>query len=196
MEEMKLVKPSQTKKPKFNSAFQRLMSVHWWMAGCYLILFVLGSVMARLPRNEFRGMLYDFHKSIAVLTLILLIWRIATLIQVVLKKYISRLPKLSTEWIRNFVLHTLMYGFMLGVPITGFFFSNSFRANNVSFFGLGLPDIFPQNKDMVGIGRSLHFWMAYTFLAIISLHLVSEWKVAKANWRRFLGFIQAKYVGD
>ena len=27
--------PSQTKKPRFNSAFQRLMSVHWWMAGCY-----------------------------------------------------------------------------------------------------------------------------------------------------------------
>jgi cytochrome b561 len=169
--------PSQTKKPRFNSAFQRLMSVHWWMAGCYLILFIGGTAMARLPRSEFRGMLYDFHKSIAVLSIALLVWRIATLIQVVLKKYMSRLPKISTVWIRNFVLHTAMYVFMLQVPITGFFFSNSFRANNVKFFGLGLPDIFPQNKDMVEIGRSLHFWLAYAFLSLILLHLIFQWKV-------------------
>jgi cytochrome b561 len=184
--------PSQTKQPRFNSAFQRLMSVHWWMAGCYLILFIGGTAMARLPRSEFRGMLYDFHKSIAVLSIALLVWRIATLIQVVLKKYMSRLPKISTVWIRNFVLHTAMYVFMLQVPITGFFFSNSFRANNVKFFGLGLPDIFPQNKDMVEIGRSLHFWLAYAFLSLILLHLIFQWKVAKANWRRFIGFIQPK----
>jgi len=185
-----------TKKPRFNSAFQRLMSVHWWMAGLYLILFMGGSFMARLPRSDFRGMLYDFHKSIAILTIILLVWRVATLIQVLLKKYMSRLPKLSNQWIKNFVLHTLIYGFMVGVPISGFFFSNSFRANNVSLFGLGLPDIFPQNKDLVEIGRSLHFWLSYTFLAVIGLHLVSQWKVAKANWRRFVGFIQAKRIGS
>jgi cytochrome b561 len=189
MKEVKSVELSQTKKPRFNSAFQRLMSVHWWMAGLYLILFMGGTFMARLPRSEFRGALYDFHKSIAILTIILLIWRIATLIQVLLKKYRSRLPKLSNQWIKNFVLHTFIYGFMVGVPITGFFFSNSFRANNVSLFGLVLPDIFPQNKNLVQIGRSLHFWLAYTFLIFIALHLISQWKVAKANWRRFSGWV-------
>ncbi|TAH20652.1 MAG: cytochrome B, partial [Oscillatoriales cyanobacterium] len=81
------------KKPRLNSAFQRLMSVHWWMAGCYLILFVGGTFMARLPRTEFRGLLYDFHKSIGVLTMALLTWRILTLIQVMWKKYAKRLPK-------------------------------------------------------------------------------------------------------
>jgi cytochrome b561 len=185
-----------TKKPRFNSAFQRLMSVHWWMAGLYLILFMGGSFMSRLPRSDFRGMLYDFHKSIAILTIILLVWRVATLIQVLLKKYMSRLPKLSSQWIKNFVLHTFIYGFMVGVPISGFFFSNSFRANNVSLFGLGLPDFFPQNKDLVEIGRSLHFWLAYTFLAVIALHLISQWKVAKANWRRFVGFMQARLIRE
>jgi cytochrome b561 len=189
MKETNLLQEPQTKKPKFNSSFQRLMSVHWWMAGLYLILFMGGTFMSRLPRSEFRGMLYDFHKSIAVVTIILLVWRVATLIQVLLKKYRSRLPKLSNQWVKSFVLHTFIYGFMVGVPITGFFFSNSFRANNVSLFGLVLPDIFPENKDLVQIGRSLHFWLAYTFLALISLHLTSQWKVAKANWRRLVGFI-------
>lgn len=88
------------------------MSVHWWMAGCYLILFIGGTAMARLPRNEFRGMLYDFYKSIAILAIALLVWRVVALIQVVFKKYMRRRPKLSNHWIKNFILHTLMYGFM------------------------------------------------------------------------------------
>jgi cytochrome b561 len=180
------------KKPRLNSAFQRLMSVHWWMAGCYLILFVGGTFMARLPRTEFRGLLYDFHKSIGVLTMALLTWRILTLIQVMWKKYAKRLPKFSPQWWRNFALHALMYVFMWAVPIAGFFFSNSFRSNNVKFFGLLLPDLFPQNDAMVDFGRSLHFWLAYTFLAFIAVHLIFQWKVAKANWRRLTGFLKSR----
>jgi cytochrome b561 len=180
------------KKPRLNSAFQRLMSVHWWMAGCYLILFVGGTFMARLPRTEFRGLLYDFHKSIGVLTMALLTWRILTLIQVMWKKYMKRLPKFSPQWWRNFALHAFMYVFMWAVPIAGFFFSNSFRSNNVKFFGLLLPDLFPQNDAMVDLGRSLHFWLAYTFLAFIAVHLIFQWKVAKANWRRLIGFLKAR----
>jgi cytochrome b561 len=95
------------KKPKLNSAFQRLMSVHWWMAGCYLVLFVVGTYMSQLPRTDFRNTLYDFHKSIGVLTMALLTWRILTLIQVVWKKYTKRLPKFSPQWLKNFALHTL-----------------------------------------------------------------------------------------
>jgi cytochrome b561 len=173
------------KRPRFNSAFQRLMSVHWWMAGCYLILFCTGTFMARLPRTPFRNSLYDFHKSIGILVMALLTWRILTLIQVLWKKYTRRLPRFSTPWLRVFALHTLMYVLMWAVPIAGFLLSNSFRADNVKFFGLLLPDIFPENKAMVEVGRSLHFWLAYTFLACILLHLLEQWNVVKANWRRF-----------
>lgn len=183
----------QTTAPKrLNSAFQRLMSVHWWMAGCYLVLFVGGTLMSQLPRTDFRGMLYDFHKSIGVLTMALLTWRILTLIQVMQKKYAKRLPKFSPQWLKNFALHTLIYGFMWAVPIAGFLLSNSYRANNVSFFGLLLPDVFPQNQAMVEVGRALHFWLAYTFLAFVVLHLIVQWKVVKANWRRFTGFVKAR----
>ncbi len=177
-------------KPRLNSAFQRLMSVHWWMASCYLILFVVGTYMAQLPRNPLRNTLYDLHKSIGVLTMALLTLRILTLIQVMWKKYTKRLPKFSSKWLKNFALHAFMYIFMWAVPIAGFLLSNSFKANNVSFFGFVLPDIFPENKAMVEVGRSLHFWLSYTFLAFIVLHLILQWKVVKANWRRFIGFVK------
>lgn len=190
---MTSLQTSVPKKSRLNSAFQRLMSVHWLMASCYLILFIIGTFMAQLPRNDFRNLLYDFHKSIGVLTMALLTWRILTLIQVIRKKYARRLPKFSPQWLKNFTLHTLMYVLMWAVPIAGFLLSNSFRPNNVKFFGLVLPDLFPQNEAMVDVGRALHFWLAYTFLAFIALHLMIQWNVAKANWRRFKGFIQKTF---
>lgn len=176
--------------PRINSAFQRLMSLHWWMAGCYLALFVGGTFMAQLPRGVFfRDSLYDIHKSVGVLTLALLSWRILTLLQVWRKKYTKRSPKLTPSWWRTVVLHTSMYGLMVLVPIAGFLLSNSFKANNVTFFGLVLPDLFPPNRAMVEVGRSLHFWLAYSFLALIVLHLINQWKVVKALWRRFRQFL-------
>jgi cytochrome b561 len=176
---------------RINSAFRRLMSIHWWMAGIYLILFIIGTFMAQLPRGApFRDELYDFHKSMGVLSMALLTWRIFVLFQVWWKKYSKRFPKLSSKWWQIFALHTSLYLFMWAVPIAGFLLSNSFKANNVKFFGLGLPDLFPQNEAMVEVGRSAHFWLSYTFLAFVILHILAQRKVARANWRRFSQFVR------
>jgi cytochrome b561 len=180
-------------KSRLNSAFKQLMSMHWIMAGCYLILFVSGSSMARLPRELFfRNPLYDFHKSIGVLTMALLSWRILILLRVWWRKYTKRPPKFTPQWWKTFALHTSLYVFMWVVPVTGFFLSNSFKSNNVKFFGFVLPDIFPQNSALVNIARSTHFWLSYTFLAFILLHTLAQWKVVRANWRRFLAFVQTE----
>ena len=182
-------------KPRLNSAFKQLMSLHWVMSACYLVLFISGTSMARLPRELFiRGPLYDFHKSVAVLTMAFLTLRILTLLRVWWKKYTKRLPKFTKEWYKNFALHATLYVFMWLVPVTGFFFSNSFKSNNVKFFGIVLPDMFPQNSAMVDLGRSLHFWLAYTFLAFVILHILDQKKVVRANWRRLTTFVRTKFA--
>jgi len=181
-------------KPRLNSAFKQLMSLHWGMSACYLVLFITGSFMARLPRELFiRGPLYDFHKSLAVLTMALLTWRILTLLQVWWKKYTKRRPKFTKEWYKNVALHVSLYVFMWLVPVAGFFLSNSFKSNNVKFFGILLPDLFPKNPAMVEVGRSLHFWLAYTFLAFVILHILDQKKVVRANWRRLTNFVRTKF---
>ena len=127
-----------------------------------------------------------------VLTMALLTWRILVLLKVFWLKYKKRLPKFSRQWWSKVALHTLLYVFMWGVPVSGFFFSNSFKGQNVRFFGITLPDLFPQNDALVGLGRNLHFWLSYAFLSLILLHMLERRKVVKANWRRFSGFIKAK----
>lgn len=176
---------SKATKPRTNSAFKRLMSIHWWMFYCYIILFMGGSLMARLPRELWgRNSLYDFHKTVGVLTIALLTWRILTLLRVWWKKYTKRLPKYSSEWMQKVALHTVLYLFMWAVPVSGFFFSNSYKSENVRFVWITLPDLFPQNSSFVELGRNLHFWLAYTFGAFIILHAFEQRKVVRGFWRR------------
>jgi cytochrome b561 len=155
------------------------------MAGLYLLSFSDGAIMARLSSELFfRGSLYDIHKSIDLLTIALLLWRIIVLLQVWWKKYTRHLPRLSPKWWRNTLLHVLLYGLMVVVPLAGLLLSNSFMAGKVAFFGLVIPDLFPENKATVELGRSLHFWLSYTFLAFIVLHTLAQWRVVQANQSR------------
>jgi cytochrome b561 len=181
-------------KSRINSAFKQLMSVHWWMATVYVVLFTTGTFMSQLERGvSFRHSIYDFHKSIGVLSMALLSWRILLLLRVWWKKYTKRVPRFSWIWLKTVALHTSLYVFMWAVPVSGVLLSNSFRANNVRLFGIVLPDIFPQNSAMEDLGRNLHFWLSYTFLAFVVLHTTDQRKVVRANWRRFKQFLQSKF---
>jgi cytochrome b561 len=181
-------------KPRLNSAFKQLMSLHWAMSACYLVLFITGPFMSELPRELFiRNPLYAFHKSVGVLTMAFLTLRILTLLRVWWKKYTKRLPKFTKEWYKNFALHATLYVFMWLVPVAGFLLSNSIRNKNVPFFGIVVPDMFPKNPAMVEVGRSLHFWLSYTFLAFVILHLLDQKKVVRANWRRLTNFVGTKF---
>lgn len=186
-----LLAPPKPRRP--NSSFQNLMSLHWWMSIAYLGLFIGGAFMARLPDGvAARPSLYDFHKSIGVLTIGLLLARILLLLRVWWRKYSRRLPRQSPRWWRLVILHTLLYGFMLAVPISGVFLSNSYRAANVKLFGILLPDLFPQNQAVLDLGRSLHFWLSYSFLMFVLAHSFEQRKVVRALWRRALGAFKPK----
>ncbi len=187
-----MTKAQPTAKRKAN-AFQSLMSIHWLMAFCFLILFTLGILMARLPEDvAIREFAYATHKSFGVLILGLLVARIFLLLRVSWKKYSKRFPKKTPAWARAFALHSALYIFMLAQPLSGLFLSNSNASGGVPFFGMTAPDLFPVNAGVVELARSLHFWLAYTFAAFIGLHLWEQQKVVRAYWRRALAFLQAR----
>lgn len=172
-------------KGRINSAFKQLRQIHWIMAICYAIVFVVGVLMAHAPINPIRGNVYTFHRSMGALTMALLLARIFFLQQVWWRKFARQRPKVTGEWLRGVLLHTALYLFMLIVPLSGFFLSNSFRSGVVSFFWVvTLPDIFPQNPEVVGLARNLHFWLVYTFFAFVLVHVLEQRKFVQGQWRR------------
>lgn len=189
--------PPPRRRGRTNNAFQNLMLLHWVMAATYLVLFTTGTFMAQLEREvALRGPLFDFHKSLGVLSLWLLLSRILILLRVWWRKYTRRLPRLSPAWWRKTLLHGLLYVFMWAVPVTGLFFSNSRRPNNVEFFGIPVPDVFPVNPAAVEFGRGLHFWFAYTFLAAVVLHAIDQRKVWQALARRWAAWRRSSPLGN
>ena len=61
-------------KPRLNSVFKQLMSIHWWMAICYVILFVGAKVMMELQgKISYHELLVATHKSFGVLVLLLVV---------------------------------------------------------------------------------------------------------------------------
>lgn len=175
-------------KPKRNKTqAQRLWFLHWFMAAFYLLLFSSGTYMANLPREvSYRGSFYDFHKTLGVVVMSLLLARIFVLLRVIQHKYRRRLPKISRDWVLTFALHASLYFFMLLVPLSGYFFSNSF-GKDVIVFGtnMALPRLFAENKQLAELGRSLHFWLSYTFLSVVVLHMVDQGKYLRSQLRRF-----------
>jgi cytochrome b561 len=161
-------------------ANKQLQLLHWSMAICFLLLFSVGIYMADLPREAAnRGALYDFHKSMGVLVMGLLVARIF----IALRSAKPNFSQNTSAWFRTTVLHTSLYLFMLVVPISGYLFSN-FAGRDVAFFGLGLPPIVSESKEVVGLAKNAHFWLAYTFIAFISVHVLVQRKYLAGVWRR------------
>lgn len=100
------LRPKQYKK---KTVAHRLWSLHWIMAVFYLLLFVGGAYMADLPREvSYRGSLYDFHKTLGVIVMSLLLARIFVLLRVLQHKYRQRQPKRTQEWWQTFALHSAL----------------------------------------------------------------------------------------
>ncbi len=175
-------------KPRRNKTeAQRLWFLHWLMAAFYLLLFSGGTYMANLPREvSYRGAFYDFHKTLGVVVMSFLLARIFVLLRVIQHKYRRRLPKITREWWLTFAFHASLYFFMLLVPLSGYFFSNSY-GKDVIVFGtnIALPRLFAENKQLAELGRSLHFWLSYTFLSVVVLHMVDQEKYLRSQLRRF-----------
>jgi cytochrome b561 len=173
--------------PKFrlNNVFKQLMSLHWWMAICYLLLFPSGIMMAKLGGEvSYREFLFTVHKSFGVLVLLLLGWRFYLLVRVWGRKYSKHLPELTRKWYFKTGLHSLLYLMMFIVPLSGYWLSNAYHANNTSLFGIPMPDIFPVNSDAAAQADVAHGTTSKAFAIFILIHLIAQWKVVKANWRR------------
>jgi cytochrome b561 len=152
-------------KLRLNNVFKQLMSLHWWMAICYLLLFPTGIMMAKLD------------------------WRGYLLVRVWGRKYRKHLPKFTGNWYFKTGLHTLLYLMMFIVPLTGYWLSNAHQANNISLFGIPMPNIFPVNSDATALANAAHGATSKVFAIFILIHTIAQRRALEANWRRLSAWL-------
>ncbi len=173
-----------------SNVFKQLMSLHWWMAIGYVLLFHSGEMISKAQAEvSDRELVLAVHKSFGVLVLILLGWRVYILLRVWGRKYHQHLPKLTGNWYFKTSLHTILYLLMFAVPLSGYWLVNVYHADNISLFGLPMPDLFPVNGSAIAQASAAHSQTSRAFKVLIIIHVIAQYKFVRASWRRFSGWV-------
>jgi cytochrome b561 len=145
------------------------------MAIIIIFLLGLGIYMSDFLSKEApnRMMVYNLHKSLGVLVLMLIIVRIAN-------RFIHKAPKLPEhlskfEKIAANLLHFFLYILMIIVPLSGYLMSN-FYGYPAMFFGFEMPFLTTTNFDLGKIAAEVHEISAFTMIGAVSLHVLAAIK--------------------
>ena len=153
-----------------------LRILHWVRAVLIISLIAAGWTMTVLNDDVTAkfNLLYPWHKSFGVLVFLIVLTQLAI-------RGISRLPEPAPlpahEKILSHAVHVTMYALLLIVPLMGYAMSSSYtQSDGVFFFGIHLPELLPKDDDRFRLFQLLHKTLAYSLLALITLHVVGALK--------------------
>ena len=145
--------------------------LHWVIAALVVTLVVLGFYMTGLPRNTAdRAYFVNLHKSLGVLTLVLVVvragWR--------LSHKPPPLPASTPAWQQRgaALSHGLLYAAMLLQPVTGYLMS-SFGKFGVRFFGVPLPVACWPDPLLRGWFANAHRAIAFVLISLVAIHVMA-----------------------
>ena len=149
--------------------------IHWAMAILILSTFAVGFYMKEFLDDDAQNRyeIYDLHKSLGVLVMILLIIRVINRIiktPPALPDSISALDKKLAK-----IGHNLLYLLMFLVPLSGYLMS-SFAGYPVNLFSIQLPNIVGTNFDFAKFFSEAHEIFAYSLIALVGIHILAIFK--------------------
>ncbi|MFZ0853976.1 MAG: cytochrome b [Hyphomicrobiaceae bacterium] len=143
--------------------------LHWLVAACVLVTVPVAIVMDRVGQGPTQDSLYNLHKSLGVLILVLMVLRL-----------INRLvagalaPEAEIEpWQRavSSIVHTSLYVLLLAMPIVGYIANSAYGAST-PFFGLfELPSIVGKNEELATRLFTLHRWVGWLVILLVLMHI-------------------------
>lgn len=144
--------------------------LHWLMAVLIFGLIPLGIYMSELPQSPEKFALYDFHKAIGVLALLLVIARLAW-------RWMHQPPALpqgtsATTRKAAAVGQALLYLCMVFAPLSGWLMSSAY-GHPPSFFGIAtLPELLGKNESLAETLKGVHFALTNGLLFLAVGHVV------------------------
>lgn len=136
--------------------------LHWLMAIIIIGMIALGLLMDT-------PWLYGIHKSFGVIVLTLFFVR-------VFARNLTKTPALPDEIVKKERLlakisHYSLYILFLAMPVSGWLMSN-WAGYPVKLFGLELFDVVEKNKELSKIANTVHEYLAYLLIFMISIHVL------------------------
>lgn len=143
--------------------------LHWLVAVCVLTTAPVAVLMTRMSEGPAHDNLYNFHKSLGVLILILMILRLLNRLAVgapIPDPGISPWQKTASS-----IVHTSLYVLLLAMPIVGYIANSAFGAPT-PFFGLfNLPPIVGKNEALATQLFTLHRLVGWLVIFLVLTHV-------------------------
>jgi cytochrome b561 len=143
----------------------------WGIAALVATLVLLGFYMTGLPRNTpDRAFFVNLHKSLGVLTLLLVIIRVGWR----LTHQPPPLPATVPAWQRRSAAlsHRLLYAVLLLQPVTGYLMS-SFGEYGIRFFGIPLPAAGSPDPVLREWFADAHRAIAVAVISLVVIHVLA-----------------------
>jgi cytochrome b561 len=141
---------------------------HWLMALLILFMFVVGFLLDKLKAP----LLYDAHKAIGFILLLLAITRLSWKLINQVPSYNKTIPKRVA--LAAHLFHYFLYALMIAMPLSAFIGSNA-EQRPVSFLLLfKMPLLFEhKNIQLAKTMMDIHKTLAIVFVIAISLHVLT-----------------------
>lgn len=147
------------------------IGIHWLML--LLFIAVYGTIELRElfeKGSDPREALKTWHFMLGLLVFILVWLRIAVRLSgptPLIQPAIPRLQEISAK-----LLHLALYALMIGMPLTGWLLLSA-AGKPIPFFGLQLPALIAESKDLAGQIKELHVAVGTTGYFLIGLHALA-----------------------
>jgi cytochrome b561 len=145
--------------------------LHWLVAIFVLVQAPLGLMLVWVELGAWRDALYNFHKSLGVLLLGLMLWRLVNRLFV----GAPRAEGTIAPWQRlaSSAVHGTLYLLLILQPIVGYLANSAFGAST-PFFGLfEIPAAIAENAELAERLFALHGWIGFTLLALVVVHVAA-----------------------
>ena len=143
--------------------------LHWLVAICVLTTVPIGLLLPYLAPGPTQDSLYNFHKSLGIVILVLMVLRL-------LNRFAVGAPAPEpglARWQRavSSAVHGTLYLLLLVQPIVGFWANSAFGAATPVFGLFEIPPIVATDQDFAARLFALHRWIGILIALLVAMHI-------------------------
>jgi len=148
---------------------------HWGVALLMIIMLSVGFFMEDIPSKLIRSNTFTFHKSVGLIILTLVVFRFFW--RVINKNPLERTAMLRWEKVLALFAHRFFYVLLIAMPLSGWLMSTASDhiPHFLWLFKTPMPFV-PHSKPLAEFAAGVHWWLAWTILFLLSMHIAAALK--------------------
>jgi cytochrome b561 len=143
--------------------------LHWFTAALVLIAIPAGITMVNIGPGALQNFLFDFHRSIGVLLIPVILLRLAYRLRHPPPPLPADIPAIQQFAASS--VHVALYALLIVQPIVGWIGTSAFRAPINVFWLFVLPPIWPENRAFSDQVFEVHETIAYLIVLLLCAHV-------------------------